>query len=139
MEAVEPSDQCAVNDNVFTVDNGISSDSKPAISKISQSVLKLDVRRIQLRWDDLMGEYVARDDLEREKKMTMDTSQPYIISVVRRFVPTGKNDLHTVTEEIHIHSPQIVNAAKEVMKGRRNINWEENPLKVRSIIVTFTS
>ncbi|KAF5357310.1 hypothetical protein D9758_005894 [Tetrapyrgos nigripes] len=92
-----------------------------------QSILKLDVKRIQLRWDDGVGEYVARDE-EPRQKLPKD-GEPSALSIVRRFLPTQRPGFHNVVEEVHLHSPAIIESVKVVMKGNRSINWRADPVK----------
>jgi len=92
----------------------------------SSPSLKLEAKRVKLRWDDDAGEYVARDD--DPKPEVSKEVDPFAISVVRRFVPCGRN--HNVVEEIHLHSPFIIELVKSVMKGNRGMNWKADPIKV---------
>jgi hypothetical protein len=94
-----------------------------------QSILKLDVKRIQLRWDDDVGEYVARDEEPRKKPTKEEVGEPSVLSVVRRFVPTQRTGFHNVVEEVHLHSLAMIESMKVVMKGNRSINWRAEPLK----------
>ncbi|KAF5366989.1 hypothetical protein D9758_003945 [Tetrapyrgos nigripes] len=90
--------------------------------------MKLDAKRIQLRWDDEEGNYVARDDEPKAIK-PQKPQEPFAISIARRFVPSQRQNKHDVVEEIHIHSSYIVEVLKIVMKDNRSINWKAEPLK----------
>ncbi|KAA1473177.1 P-loop containing nucleoside triphosphate hydrolase protein [Dentipellis sp. KUC8613] len=91
---------------------------------------RLAVKRIQLRWDDEKGKYVASDDIEESLEGKKEEEQEtYAFSIIRQFRPSEREGLHSVGEEIQVDSPPFIRAAKEVMKGRRDIAWEAKPLK----------
>jgi hypothetical protein len=91
--------------------------------------IRLEAKRIQLRWDDEEGTYVVRDEEPKAKK-PQKPQEPFAISIARRFVPSQRQNKHDVVEEIHIHSPYIIEALKTVMKDNKNINWKAEPLTV---------
>ncbi|TFY81091.1 hypothetical protein EWM64_g2921 [Hericium alpestre] len=93
--------------------------------------LTLDVKRIRQKWDDDKGKYLFLDDIELEAKDdTKDESEAvFAFSLIRRFVPGDKDGYHLIDEMIQLDSPAFIRAAKEVMKGRRDVAWERKPLK----------
>ncbi|THU99974.1 P-loop containing nucleoside triphosphate hydrolase protein [Dendrothele bispora CBS 962.96] len=106
----------------MTQDKDIGGDS----STSNPPSIKLEAKRIKLRWDDDEGDYVARDD-ERKPQPSGNDQDPFAISVVRRFVPCGRT--HSVVEEIHLHSPLIIKLVKSAMNEDRRVNWKADPLK----------
>jgi len=115
------------------ITNGDAHPHTEAIETPDEPVrLKLEAKRVQLRWDDEKGEYVVRDEEPKEMK-PKKPQEPYVISVARRFVASSRSNKHDVVEEIHIHSPHIVEALKIVMKKDTSINWKAEPLTVSSL------
>ncbi|THU76515.1 hypothetical protein K435DRAFT_813332, partial [Dendrothele bispora CBS 962.96] len=96
-------------------------------NEVPDAPLKLEARRVQVRWDDKKGEYVVRDDEPKETK-PRKSQVPYAISVARRFVASSRSNKHDVVEELHIHSPHIIEALKVVLKKDTSVNWNAEPL-----------
>lgn len=97
--------------------------------------LKLEVKRIQQKWQDEKGRFTSFDEHEDDQVEDIGVSDAgYAFSIIRTFKPSNHPGIHDISTSIRIRSPHFVKAAKEVMKNQRNITWETRPIQVCYIL-----
>lgn len=96
--------------------------------------LKLDVERIQFKWDDEHSRYDVSPDLGDSTNQDSGDIPRYTpthaFAIARTFTPTDHPNVFSVSKKIHAWSPHFVKAARAVMEGFSNIPWGAKPLKV---------
>lgn len=103
------------------------------VPDVDFSSLRLDVERIQFKWN---ASNVRYDTLPDDGDQG-DTSQGVpqytpaaAFAVVRIFAPTQRPNVFSISKRIYAWNPSFIQAAKEVLSGFVNIVWTAKPLKV---------
>ncbi|KAJ3543469.1 hypothetical protein NM688_g5851 [Phlebia brevispora] len=102
-------------------------------STLDISNLKLDVERIQFRWNAEESRYYSSPDSEDSNKPGDETphyTPNYAFAIARTFTPTETPNAFNVTKRIHAWSPQFLKGARAVLEGFSNTAWGAKPLQL---------
>ncbi|KAF5357305.1 hypothetical protein D9758_005893 [Tetrapyrgos nigripes] len=108
------------------------------VHKDEQPVYDLAFRRTREIWNDKEGVYQSQDDddLNDDERLTTFgnsngevSDAGYAFSIVKFFKPSINPQRACVAVNVHVRSPYFVEAAREIMREKRDIAWDARPTK----------
>ncbi|KAA1473223.1 P-loop containing nucleoside triphosphate hydrolase protein [Dentipellis sp. KUC8613] len=91
------------------------------------SPVQLDLSRVTYRWNEEQHKYAIHEEVSQEDAVVgQEIETPYAFSIVQKIGPFSRGPPGV---EIVIRSLPFIRAAKQVMKGRKNVDWTQRPSK----------
>ena len=120
-------DECEEDQGDTSTVEGASDDQV-----VDYTNLKLDVERIQYRWNAEESRYdtIPDDGATGDESEPTPTVPTHAFVIARKFEPTDKPNVFRVSKKLHIWSPYFYKAARKLMEPYTSIAWSSKPLKV---------